>query len=442
MALQDDTPKQHIPAWKKLGLKLKYAQENSDSIIADHHNIVNEKKRKRSSDKDASTPDESVKSVKKKKTKVKKLGPTSNASNSETFEPSRGDVTSPPDQETPSHSGGARKSVSFTPDTKKTDGDSVKQLYQTWLNSHEAKDPSFDPLAFNPAMQVITSHTISSSTSQTQPTTTKKSKKAKRSRRSNVSQQSNGQGAGEFLPLSHQATLDYLFTYHTSDSPWKFSKTRQSHLLRHLFSPSFIPASYAEALEAYLSGLQGEGAKIRLRKEARKVRAEDSSHQSESQDLDKNGAQDATDDSTREKLTQTERDLKTKEEKKEEKENTENVTPTPPFVKTIPIPPGQIADLVLRIIGDDDNDNDNDAEAKEEEKQQPKPELQARLNNKTNLNNEQKKQPDPNNTTSTNTNHPHPQPYKKRVRKHKARVSPPDDDDDEESSSSSSGSKS
>ena len=468
MAPQNDAPEQHIPAWKKLGLKLKYAQENRDPVTRNHSDTVNEKKRKRASDKDPLTPDESVKNTKKKKTSVEKvLESTSNALNSDTLQPSsRGDMTSPLNQEPPSRTGPARKSVSFTPDTKKTDGDSVKQ-YQTWLNSHEAKDSSFDPSAYSSAVQVTTSHTISSPTLQTQSSssTTKKGRKAKRSRRSNnASQQINGQGRPEesFSSTSHQSTLDYLFTYHTSDSPWKFSKTRQSHLLRHLFSPGFIPSSdYLIALEAYLSGLQGEGAKTRLRKAARKVQAEESSQKSESQDRDNARAHEAKEDFAQEKPSQTKLDLNSKdeEEKQEkEKETKEDVTPKADLNKPTPVPPRQIADLVLRIIGNDDDANDSDngnenGEAKEEKKgkkkqQQQKPESKPQA--KTKLNHELKKQqPSTNNTTAAATNKitkfSQPQPYKKRIRKHKARVSAPDDeddDDDDESSNSSSGSSS
>lgn len=470
MATQNDAPEQHVPAWKKLGLKLKYAQENSEPVVTNHSDIANEKKRKRASDKDPSTPDESVKNPKKKKTNVEKvLESTSDAPNSDTLQPSsRGDVTSPPNQQAPSRAAATRKSVSFTPDTKKTDGDSVKQ-YQTWLNSHEAKNSSFDPSAYSSAVQVTTSHTNPSPTLQTQSSssTTKKSGKGKRSRRSkNASQQSNGQGQSEeaFSSTSHQSTLDYLFTYHTSDSPWKFSKTRQSHLLRHLFSPGFIPSSYyLIALEAYLSGLQGEGAKIRLRQAARKVQAEESSQKSESQDRDDAGAHEATEDFAQRGPSQTKLDLNSKDEEKKqgeekEKEKTEDVPPKPDLKNPTPIPPRQIADLVLRIIGNDDakdTDNDNEiSEAKEEKEekeetkkqQQQKPESKTQL--KTQLNHEPiKKKPSTKTSTTTNNtatfSQTQPQPYKKRIRKHKARVSPPDDeddDDDDESSDSSSSS--
>lgn len=483
MSSQNDAPEQqHIPAWKKLGLKLKYAAEKSDSIATNHHEVLNEKKRKRSSDKDASTPDEVVKNLKKQKKEKKKTEaekifgsiPNAGGPHSGTSQPLSEDLTSPANQKTPLRAGAARKSVSFTPDTKKTDGDSIKQLYQTWLNSHEAKGSSFDASAYDPALQVITPHIISSPTIQTQSSSsTKKNRKAKRSRKSTTApQKSNGQGGSEevFSPVSHQATLDYLFTYHTSDSPWKFSKIRQSHLLRHLFSPGFIPSSYyLIALEAYLSGLQGEGAKTRLRKAARKVQAKESSTEAESRDSDHTGAKDAKEDSAREKPSQTERDLQTKDEKKEEKEkeNKEDMTPNLDLNNkptSTPIPPRQIADLVLRIIGNDDgkedDDDDETSEMKHEEDenkgQQQIPKSKPSTNKiKPPSEPKNQKQPFTNSTTKTTTNdttassqpkpkpQPQSQPYKKRIRKHKARVSTlpsdSDDEDDDEEDDESSG---
>ena len=456
MSPHNDVPEQHIPAWKKLGLKLKYAQEKSDSISPNQFEVVNEKKRKRSPlDKDTSSPDGLIKILKKNKTKVEALRPTSDDSNSNTFQPSQGELTStpPPDQETPTRPGVARKSVSFTPDTKKTDGDSVKQLYQTWLHSHEAKDSSFNPSAFIPDSQVITPHTTSSPTLMTQQMTTmKKTKKAKGSKGpKKASQQSNGQRGEEPSPSSHQATLKYLHTYHTNRSMWKFSKNRQSHLLRRLFFPGFIPSSYYLALQAYLSGLQGESAKNLLRRAARKIQVEDL-HVSQNQDLDKAGAHSAKEDSTGEKQSHTTRDLETKDgEKKEEEEEGEgDVLPKPDLKSTIPRK--QIADLVLQIIGNDgnnDNDSDNDVSNDNEVKEQVK-EGKKQLNSESNqkpkstttntnikLSNNQNKHPETNNNITHIHLHPLPQPYKKRIRKHKARVEPPDDDDDDDDESSS-----
>lgn len=468
MASQNDPPDHHIPAWKKLGLKLKYAQEKSDPITTTRSQIVNGKKRKRVSENDTLATDESVKHP--KKTKVEALGSTSDASNSDTFQPSPpGGLTShPTDPKTPSRPGGPRKSVSFTPDTKKTDGDSVKQLYQVWLNSHAAKDPSFDPSAFNPnpaIHEVIEPHKSSSPTLLTQSATTttpKETKKANKAKNSKPAKpQSNGQGGEEYTSLTQQATLDYLLKYHQSRSSWKFSKSRQSRLLRYLFSPGFIPSSYYLALQAYLLGLQGKSAKSRLRKAARKIQAEDSHNLEGSQDVDEAGAQahahGPKEDNTasEEKQNHTEQDLKTGDEetktkeKKKKKEKDDRPSPNPnpnPTSNETLLSTRKIADLVLQTIGTDADDDEVEVEDNDEDDNHKPPLPNGQSKSKSNLlplqktNNEQNKlKLKPNSATST-TPQSRVQAYKtkKRIRKHKARVELPTDDESSSESSSNS----
>ncbi|KAI4139691.1 MAG: hypothetical protein L6R39_006162, partial [Caloplaca ligustica] len=130
----------HIPAWKRLGLKLKYAPEAVETTSAaqrqgepssanngldlDHTNSKSSKKARKSLD-----------------------GPQSASANTPT----------PPAIATPSKQSLTRKSVSFTPETKTEDGDSTKDLYNTWVASQKTSDPSFDPSSFKQgALQSIT----------------------------------------------------------------------------------------------------------------------------------------------------------------------------------------------------------------------------------------------------------------------------------------------
>lgn len=440
MPLQDVTTEQHIPAWKKLGLKLKYAQAESDPNTRYPPETVNEKKRKRSSDTDPPPP---VGSAKKhmKKTKVEALGSTVDSSNHDTSQPFLGEITSSPDQETPSRPSGTRKSVSFTPDTKTTDGDSVKQLYQTWLYSHLARDPSFDPSIANSALQVITPRAVTSPTSsstweqQTAPTTSK-AKKPKGSKRLKNPHNSNGQRAEESPSLPQQATLDYLHTYYTSPSSWKFSKSRQTHLLRHLFSPGFVPPSYDLALQAYLSGLQGGGAKTRLRTTAQKIQA-GGSQVPDLGDPDEARMQGVEqEDDARKKeshINGLKRDPKAdgKGKKKEGDESTrkEDLDTKNPSTR-------RIADIVLSSIG---IGTDNEAKHPQSDPD-PDPETKTKPHPPKNSN-------PPKSTANGNPTitHPNPNPHqpKKRKRKNKSRtLSSYDDDDDDDSSSSSSSSSS
>ena len=64
------------------------------------------------------------------------------------------------------------------------------------------------------------------------------------------------------------AYLDYLSQFHNDKSNWKFNKAKQTDLLKNLFNIYRIPTEYNEALLAYIDGLQGLGAKQRLRAQA------------------------------------------------------------------------------------------------------------------------------------------------------------------------------
>lgn len=372
MSPQEDAIGQHVPAWKKLGLKLKHAPETNGSLGADHDGGANEKKRKRSSDKDGVVPPaEPVKNQKRKKTKTEALKSRPDSSNPDASQPSaRSSIsTSPPDQEehTPPRSKAPRKSVSFTPDTKTTDGDSVKQFYRTWLYSHLAKDPSFRPATANPALRLIAPTTISPSrssipTTSAHQTTTTTNKKAQKKPRAPTDKNHKRQESSSSSSSAHQSSLTYLQTYHTSRSQWKFSKSRQIHLLHNLFCDSFIPFSFQPALQAYLSGLQGEGAKSRLRSAAQKIRAEGSrpgphgpaaantdgdNDEARAQHREKQKPEDSSSDMSKD--TQT---------KNEETHNTNalnqpNPNPDPESPTNPKIPyllPTQIADLVLQTI--------------------------------------------------------------------------------------------
>jgi len=62
--------------------------------------------------------------------------------------------------------------------------------------------------------------------------------------------------------------LEYLTQFHTDRASWKFNKAQQINLLKNIFDVSRIPKDYNEALRVYVSGLQGEGARNRLKETA------------------------------------------------------------------------------------------------------------------------------------------------------------------------------
>ena len=332
----------HVPAWKKLGLKLKFAKEELEDSQPYGNGTINRKKRKPPAEEEVTAVEDlpmerSPKKIKRSKLRVEETGEAVNGKGTShnigdegrlrtriknagsSIERSagavNGDPTSsdksvnverslkkakkskvntgisinnrlsdanshetslpPASKTTPTSKG---KSVSFTPDTKTSDGDSVKGLYKTWIAKQIATDPSFDPSTVSPALRSIipsavaslesTSPTIPNSTSNSESTTTdNKSTKKKKIR---LPKASSGSGPSRFDPV-----LTYLTTHRTSPQSWKFSKSHQNQILKHLFSFKHIPPSYDPALLPYIRGLKGTSARSRIRNEALLVREED-----------------------------------------------------------------------------------------------------------------------------------------------------------------------
>lgn len=169
-----------------------------------------------------------------------------------------------------------RKAVSFTPDTKIQDGDSVKALYKTWIKNQIANDASFDPSTISPALRSIIPTTITTADSPSPLNSTLTSasipKKLKKRDKTKKIKSSKTSPPSEPSPLG--PALTYLTTYHTSTN-WKFSKPHQNHLLRHLFSLNHIPSTYDQSLLSYLRGLKGINARSRIRRQALAIRKDD-----------------------------------------------------------------------------------------------------------------------------------------------------------------------
>lgn len=248
----------HVPAWKKLGLKLKYANDipiddipientvSSTNVKA----IVGEKKRKENGHiNDNTTPLRPTKKAKKALvTNVTVNGADSFATSTEAESQDAAISPSPP----------KRKSVSFTPDTKTKDGESTKELYRAYRAQQEASlgantsDPKYKALA----------QTLDGG----EAARLKKGKKDKSrtSKKSGTSLSSTDQ--------SHTPGLQYLIQYYADRSAWKFNKNQQTALLKYIFDPGRVPLSYDLALQAYLSGLESTSQRKRLRAIAFEIR--------------------------------------------------------------------------------------------------------------------------------------------------------------------------
>ena len=270
----------HIPAWKKLGLKLKFAEEepyNASNQENRSSHGVNDKKRKLAESSGESIPEivETSRSTKRvKRTKLEKDGliVTSEGRTASVDGEALSSVNTPDTTKT------NRKSVSFTPETKTRDGDGVKKLYNNWIERQTVNDPSFNLATTNPALRPAippyaksdksTSRLKSNSTGNAPSKLDSLTPKLKKSKSKRSSTTSNVPS-----PNNHPA-LAYLTTHHTDPNIWKFSKPHQNYLLKHLFSIPHIPPSYDSAFIGYIRGLQGS-ARQRIRQQALVIRTED-----------------------------------------------------------------------------------------------------------------------------------------------------------------------
>ncbi|MCJ1351651.1 MAG: hypothetical protein MMC33_001635 [Icmadophila ericetorum] len=244
----------HVPAWKKLGLKLKYVKDISiDDIPIENTNVeesVGEKKRKQNGHiHDNTTP---VRPAKKAK---KALITNSNTNGTDSFTDS---IEADSQDGTVSPSLSKRKSVSFTPDTKTKDGESTKELYRAYRAQQEA---SLDNNASDANYKAPTQTLDGGETAKLKKGKKDKSRTLKKSGSSSAS-----------TDHSHTPGLQYLIQYYADRKAWKFSKYQQTVLLKYIFDPGRVPLSYDLALQAYLSGLESSSQRKRLRDIALEIR--------------------------------------------------------------------------------------------------------------------------------------------------------------------------
>lgn len=261
-----------VPAWKKLGLKLKYAKDNngdggSDENVKDRTGSVASKSelgKKRNRDSD----DHDISNIKSSQSKPKELKISSSTRTQRESTLTRPDQTSrgkrhstafqnsaPTAQASNSLSSTKRRSVTFTPDTKENDGDSIKQLYNAWVERQKAEDPQFRPEKVHQALKPLLSKLEAD----------KKTKKRKlRKDKSSLGHPSISDTPTS-TPLHIHPAIAYLVQYHQHREQWKFNKAKQSYLLKHILDLDRIPREYDKALVIYISNLQSQAARARVK---------------------------------------------------------------------------------------------------------------------------------------------------------------------------------
>lgn len=243
------------PAWKKLGLKLKFAKEACDEVKGlekqvngtiynkseDHVAPGQKKKRK-------STLEQRDKTTSKKQKHDDQPSAAKDADLKTTAEPkatkskkSKPLATAVPEiaQDKPKRR--AKKSVSFVDGTKETDGADLQLMSDSEGVTLTAEQKKAE----------------------------KRRKKDQRSKASSTPS------------TSSDRLLEYLSTFHHARAQWKFQKNRETAVLKHALSVERIPSSHNQVLAAYLSSLKSAAAKDRVAQAAKKAAEEDRKDASE-----------------------------------------------------------------------------------------------------------------------------------------------------------------
>ena len=205
-----------------------------------------------------------------------------------------------------------RKSVTFTPDTKTSDGNSAQELFKTWVAQQKGPSAEFTadevaqfmpPPNMHPANDLPSPEPISKSSKKN----LKKAKKVEKAKKadeaetaksksevnSKASQLDEDVDSTEEQAEASKAELKaakksqrvteassnekkdpvpyllYLDRYHKSRESWKFNKATQTDVLKNALNVFRIPSEYSTALREYITGLQGAAARDRLSEAAK-----------------------------------------------------------------------------------------------------------------------------------------------------------------------------
>lgn len=232
----------HIPAWKRLGLQLKSAQQTPETVSE-----AESTKRKRAQVEDDFTPSWKFKNT------------SANSSNKTPITPSLA----------------RKKSVTFTQDTKPRDGDSIKQLFNSWVAEQKSQDPSFELKTSGPAFQTPEPSQVEEDIDTTLDEKERKVKRVKTPKNNKTTTKASKISQSPKAPtIPTRPFLQYLKQYCESKDTWKFNKNHQNHIIRSVFNLEAIPSEYAHFIYPYVRGLQG-GVRTRLRDTALAVKVKD-----------------------------------------------------------------------------------------------------------------------------------------------------------------------
>ncbi|KAI9663776.1 MAG: hypothetical protein M1821_007266 [Bathelium mastoideum] len=160
-------------------------------------------------------------------------------------------------EESLSPSKSRRKSVAFTPDTKKEDGNSNQKLYGNLVASQADREVLHnDGVAGSSDVAHVNGQIEAEDSNTRTKVAERKAKKRQKRDEKQVSQPPD-------TPY-----VNYLQQFHTARDRWKFNKHQQNQLLKHIFNLHRVPEVHDPAIKAYITGLRGLSIRKRLRETA------------------------------------------------------------------------------------------------------------------------------------------------------------------------------
>ncbi|TAQ89394.1 hypothetical protein B7494_g2285 [Chlorociboria aeruginascens] len=280
-------PAPRVPAWKRLGLKLKsqLQSQSAEQIVPPliEQSVDNRTPKRKKTD---LAGEDLSQSKRLKKTKVAWNEASSTAPVTPKLAP--------------------KKSVTFTPETKAEDGDSIKQLFNDWVAEQKFINPNFTLKGSSQAFQTPAPNKVEEHIDSTLAESERRVKRVKKSKstesgesigrhessktlesvkvnsrkpidstdlksadsnskRSKIKSSQKPQPANHLQSLS--PFLEYLRQYSESRTTWKFNKNHQSQIIKCAFDTEAIPSNQVDQLYEYVRGLQG-GVRTRLRNSA------------------------------------------------------------------------------------------------------------------------------------------------------------------------------
>ena len=174
-----------------------------------------------------------------------------------------------------------KKSVTFTPETKAEDGDSIKQLFTSWVAEQKAQDLTFQTKT---ASKVFDTPEPAKVHEKFDTALHEKERRVKRVERLLPQAKSKFKNTPKGKQKPHKVGkptttttrpfLAYLRQYHEDRANWKFNKNHQNHILKNLFDINAVPSEYVPLIYEYIRGLQG-GVRTRLRNAALAIKVKD-----------------------------------------------------------------------------------------------------------------------------------------------------------------------